>query len=606
MKNPFSRSVTWLLILVILLLNFLNPANNILSWDVFGYYLYLPLTFVYRDLSLDNMAVVYEIFEKYQPSSTLYQIFRSPEGGWVLKYSMGLAVLQSPFFFIGHLVATLSDAYPADGFSLPYQRAVAIGCMGYTVLALLVLRKLLLKFFPDRTTALVMLILVLGTNYFYSVSFVGQNSNPQNFGFTLYVLILWYSLRWHEHQKIRDAAMLGLFCGLNILSRPTEIVCLVLPVFWGITDRGSFSARLKLFGANRRQVLIFVLILLAIGFLQFSYWKAASGHFLYYSYGNRGGEGLDLWKPHLFKVLFSFRKGWLVYTPVMVVSLIGFRSMYRRNRALFYPFLAYFLANLYLVSSWSTWWYADCYGQRALVPSYVVLAFPLGYFLRDLSEGSRPWKWPFLTLAFLLVALNLFQTWQYTRGIIDSSRMTRQYYFRVFGKTKVTREDKKLLLVSRQEWPVEHVPGDRHYRESLLWYDSLVDSTAGRGDRAQYFQMNPDNRFTPAFRAAFRELTTQDHFYARASVEVFMPEGQEGETPLMVMAFEHKGKLYKYCARGLEPGGIKPNAWNRLCMDYLSPEVRSRRDKLTVYLWYRGEGRIPVRNLRVDLFVPED
>jgi hypothetical protein len=117
-RNPVSKSVTAFLIAIIVVLNFLFPPVKVLTWDAFGYYLYLPLEFIYHDLRLENMDVLRELFEKYYPSSTLYQVFKSPEGGWLIKYTMGLALMQSPFFFIGHLVAILSD-FPADGFSQP-------------------------------------------------------------------------------------------------------------------------------------------------------------------------------------------------------------------------------------------------------------------------------------------------------------------------------------------------------------------------------------------------------------------------------------------------------------------------------------------------------
>ncbi len=603
MKNPVSTGTTFLLILIILILNFLYPPRIVLAWDVFGYYLYLPLTFIYHDLRLENTDVVYALYEKYQVSSTLYQAFPSADGGWVLKYSMGMALMYLPFFFIGHITALLSH-FPTDGFSLPYQKAIWAGGLIYTVISLVLLRKILLRFFADRTTALVMVVVVLGTNYLFSVYYVGQNANPQNYVFAFYALIVWFTIRWHETRSTKHALLLALFCGLNILSRPTEMVCLILPFLWGVQDRESLSAKLRLLSENRKQLLMFFLVLVAIGSLQFAYWKASSGHFLYYSYGNRGGEGLDLLRPNLFRVLFSFRKGWLVYTPVMILALLGFRSLYRKNRPLFYPILFYFLMNLYLVSCWSTWWYADSYGQRALIPSYVLLSLPLGYLFLGLQEDRKKWKVPVLLLAFALTGLNLFQTWQFSEGIIHPSRMTRKYYFRAFGRTGVSESDRKLLLVSREEWPVEHVPDERDYRRARLYFNALADNGRGDADTLMYFRMDSTVRFTPAFKKPFREMTRKGHVYIRASAEVFVPSGHRGETPLMVMAFDHRGKLYKYNTTGLQPGDIRYDAWNPISMDYLSPEIRSKKDRLNVYLWYRGEDHVLVRNMEIILFDP--
>lgn len=603
MRNPVSKTVTWLLIAIIVLLNFLYPAARTLTWDAFGYYLYLPLAFIYHDLGLENMDLVRELFEKYEPSTTLYQLYKSPEGGWVNRYSMGLALMNVPFFFIGHVIALLSD-FPADGFSMPYQKAVWAGAMFYTIVALLMLRKVLLSFFSDRNTAMVLFLIVMGTNYLNYVSLKAQNILHVNYGFTCYVFILWFTLRWHRLHWMGDMILLAVFCGLNILSRPTEAVCLLIPLLWGVYNRESLLAKARLLFEKRKQVLAFALILVGIGSLQVAYLKLATGSYFFNPYSNNAGEGLDLLNPHTLKVLFSFRKGWLVYTPVMAFSLPGFVSLYRRNRKVFYAVLTYFLVNLYLVSSWSVWWYAYSYGQRALIPSYVILSLPLGYLLAGLEKVRWPLKTSLLALMLMLIGLNLFQNWQYVNDILHGSRMTRSYYFRIFGRTSVSEEDRKLLLVSRSEWPVEHVPDESEYRVSRLYFNSFTDESAPAIDSMRYHRMDPGSRFTPAFKAAFKDLTDRDHFYVRASADIFIPEGHRPEELLVVMSFEHEGKLYKYNTRGLDPGRMQYNTWNSIRMDYLSPHPRSKTDMLGVYLWYRGERYVLVRNMEILLFEP--
>ncbi|MFC2112802.1 hypothetical protein ACFLTA_05985 [Bacteroidota bacterium] len=604
-KNPVSKTITAILIFLVVLLNFLFPGVKVLTWDFFGYYLYLPLTFIYHDLSLENIGLLRELFEQYEPATSLYHVFNSPEGGWVIKYSMGIALLNAPFFFIGHLFALVSD-FPADGFSMPYQKALWFGAMAYTIIGLLYLRKILVNFLSDQVSALVMLIIILGTNYLNYTALFAQNTISQNYIFTLYVFIVWFSIRWHRKQKLFDLLLLSFVCGLNILSRPTEVVCLLIPMFWGIHDRESVVAKLRLLSTQWKQLMGFAFILIVFGSLQLIYWKLTTGNFLFNSYSNNPGEGLDLHNPHFLNVLFSFRKGWLVYTPVMGISLLGFIYMYRAKREIFYPVLLYFLFNLYLVSCWSTWWYAFSFGLRPLIPSYAVLALPMGFLLTELIRRKWMAKTPVFILLGFLIGLNLFQTWQYSKDIIHGSRMTRSYYFRVFCKTEINDEDRKLLLVSRSEWPVEKVPDEMDYSKRRLYYNSYENKNALPGDSLPYHRMDPDSRFTPAFKAAFEDLTKKDHFYVRASAEIYLPEGHPSEAPLIVMSFEHKGKLYKYNTMALDTAKIKFNAWNTLEMDYLSPHPRSKRDELGVYLWYRGEEYVFIRNMEIVLFEPEN
>ncbi len=150
-----SASVSLLLICGIVVFRFVYPPVNILSWDVFGYYLYLPAAFIYHDLRLTDISWVNQLIEQYQTTATLYQATALPAGGWVMKYSMGMAVLNAPAFFIAHAFSLLTDFNP-DGFSLPYQYAWAISGLVYTAIGIIMLRKILLEFFDDKVTAIIL------------------------------------------------------------------------------------------------------------------------------------------------------------------------------------------------------------------------------------------------------------------------------------------------------------------------------------------------------------------------------------------------------------------------------------------------------------------
>ena len=103
------------------------PPQNILSWDTFGYHLYLPATLIHHDPGLHDPIWVKDAVATYNSSGSLYQISKLPDDDrWVMKYPVGLAMLWSPFFVAGHFAAGMCGA-PQDGFSPPYQWALIIG-----------------------------------------------------------------------------------------------------------------------------------------------------------------------------------------------------------------------------------------------------------------------------------------------------------------------------------------------------------------------------------------------------------------------------------------------------------------------------------------------
>ena len=140
-----------------------------------------------------------------------------------------------------------------------------------------------------------------------------------------------------------------------------------------------------------------------VGFIQFAYWKYASGKFIINPYGSGNpGEGLELFHPHILEVLFSFRKGWFIYTPMMLFTMIGFWQMYKHNKNLFAPVFIYFIINFYIVSSWSCWWYGACFGVRSLIPSYAVLSIPFGYFIVYSFKLSNPLSSIYFSVKFII------------------------------------------------------------------------------------------------------------------------------------------------------------------------------------------------------------
>jgi len=614
MKNPLkitlplSAWVSLVLIMAIVFFRFVYPPVNILSWDVFGYYLYLPASFIYHDLRLTDISWVNQLIEKYQATATFYQATPLPSGGWVMKYSMGMAILNAPGFFIAHIYSMIAG-YNPDGFSLPYQYAWAICGLIYTAIGIWIFRKIALVYFDDKTTTILLVITVLATNYFQLTAFEGFISH--NYLFTLYTLIVWFTIKWHQKPAWKYAFGLGLAMGMAVLVRPSELVCIIIPVSWGISSKESFRQKLILIKSNYRHVLILAIGAFIAGLPQLLYWKYSTGHWLYYSYVN-AGEGFDFMHPYLLQVLFSFRKGWFVYTPVMVFGLAGFISLFRKNRSLFYCILVYFVVNLYVVSSWTCWWYAGgSYSQRALLSSYVLLAFPFGYLIKQAYLWKKIYRALLLSIISLMLILNLFQAWQWAHGIIDHTRMTKAYYFATFGKTSVTEADRKLLLIERSNEAADVLKNESEYtKREAAYFDfekrlddnkRLCRDTVFEGNFS--LRMDKQNPYSQALELPFKDITQKDHAWIRAEVMVF-PTDIEKSKAWLVITFQHNGENYEYRSKSIsnEDLKMKPFTWNRMQMDYLTPEVRSKEDKVKAYFWFEDGAPVYIDNLKFEIF----
>jgi len=578
---------------------------SILSWDVFGYYLYLPAQFIYHDIGINDFSWLQSILDKYSPTIGFYQAYQGPEGDYIMKYPMGMAILFAPFFFIAHLLAGLLG-FAADGFSLPYQVSIAMGTLVYAIIGIWFLRKILLAFFTDRVTVIVMVLVILGTNYFQLTAYDG--AIVHNALFTIYTLIIWFTIRWHETPKWRYAIPLGLLVGFATLIRPTEIISALIPVFWCIYNRDSLKRKWLLVKSHWSQVTVMVIMVLLVGFLQLIYWKLHAGTWIYYSYEE--GEQLKFLDPNFINVVFSWKKGWLIYAPMMAFPLIGFIFLYRRNLKIFWTVCIFFAVNLLIVSAWTTWWYGGSLGQRSMMQSYAIMALPFGAFITWLLARKIWVKAAFTVIALFFIWLNLFQTWQYMTWIIDPSRMTKDYYWAIFGRTHVD-ESKRKMLEPVESFDREYLDdGIEYERRILAFFDFENDGGAGSPnltDEASLsgmyaMVMNSATEYSPGIKRSFKEIAPSDGSWIRMQVSVY-PLFDMHETPAnVVITMNGNDGNYKYKSIALEEEQLKVGEWNVVTMDYELPYVSDEEDMVTAYVWNRGtQGVFYIDDIRIDL-----
>ena len=593
MPSRWSLITVWSLYALLLVLRTTDTVKSALTWDVFGYYLYLPATFIHDDPGLKDHAWLDEVMATYDPSSTLYQLVDGADGSRVVKYSSGMAVVYAPSFFIAHLLAG-PLGYPADGFSPPYQYAVVYGTLALIMVGLFLFRRVLLHFFDDRLSALLIAAVVLGTNYLHLAALDGTLLTHPIL-FTLYAGLVLATIRWHARPSFAMALCMGGAAGLITLVRPSEGVALLIPLLW--LPQGGFAAKWKLLRANASHIALAALAFAIAVLPQPLYWHAVTGQWLFYSYVNPG-EGFDFTTPHTWNYLFSFRKGWFVYTPLMALAIAGMAVLWKKAWHVFWAIGIFLIIDVYIVSSWTNWWYAGgSFSARSMVPTYVLLAIPLGYLLRA-SRGSTALRWGLSVAIAGLVLLNLFQTWQWRQGIIGKERMTAKYYAAIFGRTSIPEGASRLMLVDRPIAAEEHLTDTTGYRRRTLYTNTFDD----RPDSV--YTLGADDPYTPGPDVRFAELTDKDHVWLRTTARLWVGDSIL-PPPVIVTTFHHDGQTYKYSAAMWSiPEGTR-NAWIEVSVDYITPEVRSTADNVKTYIWEQHGNAHRVDDLRVEVFEPE-
>ena len=352
-----------------------STPEKVIAWDVISYYAYLPATFIEHDLTLSFTD--HEHVGTYWPETL-------PDGRKVIKTTMGMSIMYSPFFLAMHIAAP-ALGNEANGFTVPYAFALTLAGLFYTILGLFLLRKVLLRHFPEWITSIVLVILIFGTNlYWYSLY---EPPMSHAFSFCLFALFALLTELWHEKPSVWRSVAVGLTIGIISLVRPSNILVGVYFALYGVRSKETINNKCRIFKDSWCKIVLMAMAAVLVWIPQMVYWFVNTGQLFFYSYGDN--ERFFFGNPKIVEGIFGFRKGWLVYTPVMSFALMGLLPLYRHHRNLFWAISVFFVLNVYVVFSWWCWWYGGSRGMRAMIECQALMVIPLAAWIEWLA-GCKP------------------------------------------------------------------------------------------------------------------------------------------------------------------------------------------------------------------------
>jgi len=249
-----------------------------------------------------------------------------------------------------------------------------------------------------------------------------------------------------------------------------------------------------------------------------------------------------------------------------------------------------------------------------LIPSYAALCIPLAYAFDHLLFNKL--KYVFVPLIFVLIGLNLFQSWQISQGILDSTNMSRSYYFSTFLQTEYPDQAQTDLLlkgkfnsgieVFTKKDSLTHVLGfkkiidfekepiDKRYISNVVYH---------KGKNSLILSDKTTNSCT--VQAVYKDLTQKSYTWIKASVWVYAFYPVKSTDAFFGVHMKHNGYIFKPSTYKLDNISIKPKEWTKLEYFYLVPDdLRSRKDKVCAFFVNKGTEPIIIDDLSIESYEP--
>lgn len=357
--------------------SFQLDIKSIIGSDAEGYFQYLIYFFIKHDITHMPYAV-------------------SVDNGMTFdKYTCGVAILEIPFFFVGHIYNKIFGLVD-EAHSTTYGMAILLAALTYVFIGLLLLYRILRKWFNKWSSLIAVLSVYFATNLFYfTVVAPGYSHAYSFFILTLFIYLL---DKFLKKPNIINSIFCGFSLGIAVLIKPTNIFYALLFLLYGVNSFSALKNRVSWIIKNFRYFVIVALLIFIVFIPQMLYWHAVSGHYIVnaYEYTSSpkyvpgGQERFIYWNsPKIGYVLFGVQNGWLVYSPVFFLFLIGLAWMLVKKIDNAIGILFCFIFISYAIASWYCYTFSCAFGHRAFIEYYPLFIIPIAYLFSKVFIGKR-------------------------------------------------------------------------------------------------------------------------------------------------------------------------------------------------------------------------
>ena len=411
----------WIILVCLFLLSLPAVTPRIYSSDEIQYFAYLRSLWFDHDLSFENE---YRYFYDHgiARSDGFRETFlelQTDTGRRVNFGTIGCAILWSPFYAVGDLVARATGA-PRDGFSGPYLAAVAYGSAVYGFLALVLAIRCAARLGFNAFTGA--LAVWMGTPLLFYM-YVAPPFSHACSAFAV-ALFTWVWLGVRREWSPRGMAALGASGALMLMVREQDVFFgAAVALDYGVWALGFRTRERSLPETQSRTTKAQGVLAGAAAFAlvyapQAAAYLVVNGHLgPHESVGNK----MQWWGPHALQVMFSPEHGYFMWTPIALIAIAGLVTLAFERGTEAAILLLMVALQIYVGASVASWTVAGGFAQRRLVS--ITTALVIGYAVIWHLTRARPTRALIAGVTLLAVYWNLALTAEFATGLMDRQRL---------------------------------------------------------------------------------------------------------------------------------------------------------------------------------------
>jgi hypothetical protein len=578
-------------------------GKRIIDGDGSGYYSYLTTVFIHKTIDFN---AVFDFERSRRGLEYTGHYFHKHEDVRINKYYLGTALLIMPFFLIA-LLYSMIIGMPPDGYNILFQYAVALAAAFYTAFGMVVINRLLKAYNVSKKLSLfTILLLLFGTNLFHYTFLDPAFSHV--YSFAALALFLLASKHFFMHHSKRSLFVAAFALGMVGLIRPSNLlIVFALPFLAGSLAEFKNGANNLIVNKKRFVAAVFIFAI-TLG-IQFVFYYVQTGRFFFWSYRD---EGFYFTSPAFIDFLFSYRKGFFIYTPMMLLLFPGLFVLWKSSKYQFFSFSIFFLFIVYVLSSWWNWFYGDSFGMRPMVDYFPLFAIVLALLLKKI-EKQKAIASVVALFAIAAIGLNLVQTYQYQVRILHPDAMTKDKYWYVFLKTS---ESYKNVLGGFPE--AYYGSLDKHERQNYFlnmeeravpWSFSGIAVALDAFSGKQLAQLNDQLQYSPTLILEGDYLRhTNQPIYTKVQVSFREFEPNNALGALLVYAATNKNNelLFYKSFKLKDMPDFKIGMWRTAEFGFSAPAWSSDLYQVKVYIWNKELKEFQIDDFDVCFYFPPE